>query len=572
MKKLIYSIAALTVLLVSSCGDDFLETKNLYDKGLDNFYQSPTDIEEAMGGVYNTMYTNSVFSDEHVAANLLSDLMLAGGGPDDQPSKNVDAFLDPEEDTYKDLWVETYNGIYRCNAIIEAVTEADFMRFFKTEDEAIAFKNKALGEAYFMRGFLLFKGAKFFGGMPLVPTTDSPRDVARSSFTETFTQIVSDLRTAVETMANTKSTDFSIDEYGHANKWVAEGMLARVFLFYTGYMTNIEKNPTTEMQLAEGSITKNDVVAYLEDCISNSGYELLPDFRNLWPYSFVNERAGKTVLPWAENEALAWAGQDGPHSVDGTGNNEVMFALRYAFGNWAWPHKAQAYNNRTCLYFGIRDNSMVPFGQGWGWGTIQPLLFSQWDDADLRKKGSIIEMGDAEQATDTYEANKGDHETGMFNKKYTTIQHDGVDGVVGMFAYLYDMDSPDMQLWSAQDFYFLRFADIYLMHSELTETATSLNIVRNRAGLADVAYSLDNLKEERKHEFAFEGLRWFDLVRWGDVENDANNYYKNDVPVMNSDGPGKYSVNYRAETKGLVSIPESEIRLSNGVYEQNPGW
>jgi len=42
--------------------------------------------------------------------------------------------------------------------------------------------------------------------------------------------------------------------------------------------------------------------------------------------------------------------------------------------------------------------------------------------------------------------------------------------------------------------------------------------------------------------------------------------------VSNSGVEAKYSVTYRPETKGLVSIPETEIRLSNGVYEQNPGW
>ncbi len=68
--------------------------------------------------------------------------------------------------------------------------------------------------------------------------------------------------------------------------------------------------------------------------IANSGYELTPDFRNLWPYSYVNESAGTDVLPWAATEGLEWVGQDGPNSTVGTGNKEVMFAKRFAFGNW----------------------------------------------------------------------------------------------------------------------------------------------------------------------------------------------------------------------------------------------
>jgi hypothetical protein len=74
------------------------------------------------------------------------------------------------------------------------------------------------------------------------------------------------------------------------------------------------------------------------------------------------------------------------------------------------------------------------------------------------------------------------------------------------------------------------------------------------------------------YEFAFEGLRWFDMVRWGDLEKPDKNFYSTQCNVMNSGVPGVYSVNYRPETKGLLPIPESEIRLSNGVYEQHPGW
>jgi hypothetical protein len=129
-----------------------------------------------------------------------------------------------------------------------------------------------------------------------------------------------------------------------------------------------------------------------------------------------------------------------------------------------------------------------------------------------------------------------------------------------------------MQLRHAQDFYYMRFADVLLMLSELTENAQYMNMVRERAGLDPIAYSLDALKQERLHEFAFEGLRWFDLVRWGDVDDPSKNFFDNEITVRNSGSPATYRINYPAATKGLVSIPESEIRLSNGVYQQNPGW
>ncbi|MCU4164993.1 RagB/SusD family nutrient uptake outer membrane protein [Carboxylicivirga caseinilyticus] len=578
MKKLIYSIALGAMIFASSC-DDHLDTVNLYNKNLNSFYQTPTDIDEAMNGVYNALFVDGVHSNEHLAANLLSDVMLGGGGPDDLTAKNVDKFADPTEDTYKSLWVETYNGVSRANAIIEAVAVGDFARYFDTPDEAEEFKNNTLGEAYFMRGFLMYRAARFFGGMPLIPTTDADRLVGRSSVTETWAFIASDFKMAAETLPKKKAEDYLLADYGHANVWVAKAYIARAYLFYTGYMTNIEKQATDVLPLIDGgSISKSEVIAHLEDVRDNSGYRLASDFRNLWPYSYVNQNArdfdpegANPVLPWAETEGLNWVGQDGPNSTIGTGNYEVMFAMRFGLANW---DIGQKFNNRVPLFFGIRDHSLVPFGQGWGWGPVHSGFYDLWPDEDPRKSGSVLNLNekDPNMGLSGWNIGKGDHNTGLMNAKYTTLQHGGPDGVKGMFYYLFNMNNGDpMQLWAAQDFYYLRFADVLLMHSELTGTADGINAVRARVGLESVGYSIENLKDERLHEFAFEGLRWFDLVRWGDVETN-NNFFNFDITVNNSGTEEVYSVSYRPETKGLLPLPESEVRLSNGVYNQNPGW
>jgi hypothetical protein len=248
-----------------------------------------------------------------------------------------------------------------------------------------------------------------------------------------------------------------------------------------------------------------------------------------------------------------------------------MFSLRYSFADWGWA-KGQRTTNRACLFMGLRGNSgLTPFGEGWGWGTVHSDFFNDWSDSDKRKLGSVLRVGVNEEGTAGYTPDKGDHETGLYNKKYTHLEYDD-EGMKGLFNYIYGWTNTDMQLRHAQDFYYMRFADALLMLSELTEDAQYMNLVRDRADLPAVAYSLDALKLERSHELAFEGLRWFDLVRWGDVEDPSKNYFDNEIAVRNSGANATYKVNYRVETKGLVSIPESEIRLSAGVYEQNSGW
>ena len=574
MKKLILSIALGLVVIISSC-DDHIETKNLFQKSTDNYYRTPTDIEEALSGVYNSLYvqTGTGIADEHIAASLMSDLVFSGGGADDAFAADAASFVDPSEDTYHALWLETYKGVFRANSIINALTNADFSSYFSSQEEAETYLNNVLGETYFMRGFLMFRAARFFGGMPLILTPDAPRNVPRSTYTETFGQIASDFHLAATLMSEVDINTIALSDYGHANKWVAKAYLARTYMHFTGYMTNIEQQPTSEIVLPDASvINKATVIEHLEDVIDNSGYQLADDFRNLWPYSYVNESAGEVVLPWAENEGLQWVGQDGPNSNIGTGNTEVMFAKRYAFADWS----STKYRNWAVLFFSVRGQDLLPFGQGWGWGTINPVFFTDWPNDDPRKRGSVLNLDATDEGVEGYDpaVNNGVLQTGLVNKKYIQVQHDGADGVKGMFYYMYGpgADSDSYMLWSAQDYSYLRYSDVLLMHSEITETADGLNAVRNRCGLDPVSYSLEALKNERKYEFAFEGVRWFDLVRWGDLTNGENNYFGRAATVVNNGVEGTYTPTYRAEVKGLVPIPESEIRLSDGLYEQNPGW
>lgn len=570
MKKIKYFIAISTLFVATSC-TDYLDTENLYGKSLETYYKTPTDITEAMSGVYNAIYISAPLSEEQIAANLMDNMMLGGGGPDDKAAKWTDSFEDPQEDTYRDMWIESYNGIARANAIIEKTAVADFSKFFATKEEGEAFKQNAIGEATFMRAFFYFRLAKFFGGVPLIVKVSDPKTVGRSTYTEVYAQIATDLKTAIAMLPAKPFPSIPTAEYGHANKWVAEAYLARVYLMYTGYMTNIEKTATTELPTVGGpSLSVANIKTYLDDCIANSGYKLASDFRNLWPYSYVNKSAGTNVLPWAATNNLAWVGQDGSAPTFGTGNYETMFVQRFSFGNWGWSNGPR-YTNRLALFNSMRGNSLSPFGEGWGMCTVNPKLFNDWADADPRKLGTILQVGKAEQGTAGYTGDKGDHETGYFNKKYASLQHNvpGTTTVKGMFVQMYGWSDADMQLMHAQDFIYMRFADVLLMHSEISGTATGLNAVRTRAGgLPAVGYSLAALKEERLHEFAFEGLHWFDLVRWGDVET----AFTGSFPVRNSGSNGTYTQKYRPEIKGLMPIPETEMRLANGAYTQNPGW
>jgi len=100
-----------------------------------------------------------------------------------------------------------------------------------------------------------------------------------------------------------------------------------------------------------------------------------------------------------------------------------------------------------------------------------------------------------------------------------------------------------------------------------------LDMIRNRAGLPHVEATRQNILDERARELAYEGIRYWDLLRQGvDVMADA--IVRSGGAVQN--GGQNASVTYdRAKivaTKGLSQIPQNQISLSHGVLKQNPGW
>ncbi|MGY3794550.1 RagB/SusD family nutrient uptake outer membrane protein [uncultured Aquimarina sp.] len=148
---------------------------------------------------------------------------------------------------------------------------------------------------------------------------------------------------------------------------------------------------------------------------------------------------------------------------------------------------------------------------------------------------------------------------GDVNRKALTVDEDAVRGIK------YLSENPD------QDWIELRLADVILLYAEAlnennngdgSQSATILSLlddIRTRAGLASLSGTANTqievrqaIADERRLELAFEGQRWFDLVRTGTV----------DVEMGETVNPNYY----------VFPIPDSEILASNGIITQNPGY
>ncbi|MBN2273442.1 MAG: RagB/SusD family nutrient uptake outer membrane protein [Bacteroidales bacterium] len=556
MRKIKYLAGIVAAIIMMSCGDDFLDTKNLYEKLDVDYYSTPEEIEEALTGAYASLPIDAGMNNPILISEILSPDRLGGGGSDDVDGcQACDAFRIGSEDLYLDLWETTYEGIFRANMILKRFDNAEY-----TDENA---KNQAHGEAYFLRAFFYLRLAQLFGPVPLI-TDPAPVNNPKASPEELYGQIAEDLKTAIELMPATRYESIPIERLGHATKWAAEGLMARAFLFYTGYYDK------TDIPLpGGGTVTKDDVIGWIDDCVNNSGHGLVEDFRNLWPYTFSNDQYPSTY-PYVVDNNLKWVGEEGA-------NIETIFAIHYSpYGGWNAPQKL-SYSNQLALYMGIRHQSYYPFGQGWGIGTVNPQLWDSFEPDDIRQQGSILNLKDtlASEGSINREYIWGQdqqfHETGHWQKKYIPVVVKMGADLKGMYFAL--LGEPDnMQLWNMQDEVLIRFADILLMGAELgsANAQNYLDRVRTRAGLGSVPPTLENIKRERRHELAFEGLRYFDLLRWHDIE--AAFAEANNIPVKNIGVDEIYTVTYRPETGGFLPIPESQVRLSNGVMKQNTGW
>lgn len=556
-------LSALTILALASC-NDFLSTEDLTRKDSSNFPKTQSDAEQSLTGCYAMLrYLTPDNESEHpmIVAEILSDDRFGGGGPDDAFLHNVDNLTAYNNDMFKEIWDDDYKGIHRCNQLIEQMGQINWA---SDQDKA-----QTDGEARFLRAYYYLSLARFFGNVPLI-TTSLSNNPPQASADEVYAQIASDLLTAINEMPSTPANELSSARLGHANRWAAEGLLARAYLFYTGYY---QKESLTA---ADGTVLDNaKVAAYLKDCIDNSGYKLMPDFRNLWPYA---NKYSKADYKYASDNDLNWYGE-------GTDNLEFMFSIKYSSkANWD-DNNAYA-NNEACLFFSPRESdgsTANNFPLGIGWEPV-PSARRCWPNGkayapkDPRIDGSIFDVT-KEAPNYSWGADKQQDETGLWEKKYCAINYkvssDDGDTYQNISMALYPDVSSDYMINNVQDIVVLRFADILLMHSELTKTVDGINHVRARVGLPAIStYSDQALQSERRFELAFEGERWFDLLRWHKAAQALA--AENGVTVRNNnveESKDMSNIAQRVEaTGGFLQIPQSQIDLSNGVLKQNKGW
>ena len=579
MKTIIKSTAVLMAMMLFAGCEAFLDTESYTDRNTSNFPGNETDALQLVTGIYNTL-NSGIYSPDGtywMTAMAASDECYGGGGQDDYNAQAADHLLVSDEDVHGDFWNTYYSGIARANM---AIANLD-----KVEDEAM--RNQLLGEAYFLRSFFLFELTQLCGEIPLissVPTNveDAAKYPEPANIEAVYGTIAAGLKKAIEIMPSNK-WDACISGLRHATKWDAEALLARVYLFYTGFYsdknsTSITTLPLVDLETGEmlsEEISKSYVVEKLNDCIANSGHKLVSDYRLQWSYT---NSATKADYVYAQSVQGTWLTDDV--------NPEAMFQI--CVSNLA---SSSRFCNKYNQYLGVRKRSnyetnAFPFSRGYGWATVNPYVWEKWaeeEPGDIRREASIWNVATEDLGGYTWGNDQQMEETGFWQKKYQTWGA-MVDG-----EFFYEFSSiPEYggtgtdlgRGHSPQNLQIIRFADVLLMHSELTETVDGINQVRARVNLPAIGgYSFEALEKERRHELAFEGIRWTDMRRYGKAYAKAALKTQLGGTIRNAGGAAQpmkdqgagYEARYDA-TYGFRPFPQSEVSLSDGVLKQNAGW
>ncbi|WP_320052712.1 RagB/SusD family nutrient uptake outer membrane protein [uncultured Acetobacteroides sp.] len=556
--KQIY-LLALCALFFVGCSQSFLDTEELTKKTGSNFPGTEEEANQALVGAYSILPSFAGTDNILLISELMSDDRFGGGGQNDREPQAMNVFRVTNDNQYNSCWATYYKGIYRCNSLLSTIGNAKFT----SEDS----KKKIIGETSFLRAYFYFDLARLFGQVPLVLTAE-PVNLPKATPEEIYGQIALDLKTAIEDLP---AKPLTTENMGRATKWAAEGIMARMFLFYTGYYNK------TEIALpGGGTITKQNVIDWVDDCIAHSGHSLVGDFRNQWPYSIAQDSYG-----YAKANKLVWVGETGA-------NKENIFQINFNFiKSSVWGEK-NYYCNKINLFFGLRNaEAQIPFGHGWGMGPVNPKFYEEWPNDDIRKQGSIWKVDDTSEGTDTFVwgADMMWQETGYIAKKYIPINVLNGGKKQNYSVKLYGADD-DFSLNNTQNVVVLRLADVMLMGAELGSKYAQkyFDDVRGRVGLTSVPVNLDNIMKERRYELAFEGIRYFDMLRWYGKEAGVQlkknmtgaKIFNMKVPsTINADRNNGYFDQIDARVKatgGFLMIPNNQIQLSKGVLVQNPGY
>lgn len=525
MKKYIIGISMASLALVGC--SDFLNEPVIGQQDLESYFVNEDECKQQITGCYQAIFYDDWWQIQkfYLCGDMCTDDMWMGNTEQDPGEYKALAHYTGDTQTggncTQNFWQYRYKGILRCNVCLEHIPEVKF------SNESL--KKRYIAEAKFLRGFFYFDLVRNFGGVPLVDGVKMPSEIEgikRATVEETYAFIEKDLKEAIADLP--LKSEYSSEDVGHATQGAARGILAKAYLYQ-------EKYEEAEAQL--------DTIINIQA----GQYDLLDNFGDVWSISSNN-----SVESLFEVQT----------------NNDIAYNLGI----------------RMSIVCGSRDDS------GWAWGLPTSNLEKAFNDAgdDIRLKWTIIKNG--------YSV-PGDESRGLYT--ITPSKHKSARVSRKLYIPLSQRPNPYDAAHIPLNYRLLRYADVLLMYAEVEnvlgkdeEARKALNKVRERVELSPVESSgielRDAIREERRLELALENNRLFDLRRWkGDdgkplicsVMGPNGSFVRyntkestDEFEVSNQKESSDKGITFDETRDLLFPLPTSEVTMSNGTIEQNPGY
>lgn len=460
------------------------------------------------------------------------------------------------------IWYNIYIGISRANTAlrsINALTETEYPS-----------KKQRQAEMRFLRAHWYFQLKEMFKYVPYIDenvvVTDYEK-ISNRALTndQLWDKIAADFQFAANNLPLTQL------EVGRANKYAAQAYLAKTRL-YQAYEQDEQNNVTSI------NTTRLNQVVALCDSVRQSSYRLESDFGfNFMPGSYENGRESLFAVQFSHDDG----------TTKGRLNYGDVLATPQGLG---------------CCDFHKPSQNLA---NAYKTGADGLPMFNDFNNSDLDLTTNTVDP--RLNHTIAIPGHPWKYDPNMLYQKSWNRSPD----VYGTFASLKENVSPNCDCFIHIDPFYgntknriiIRFADVLLWEAEALielgrqdEALPLINQIRTRAKrstanlkLADGSYESnfnistyipgDNctwtkdfareaLRWERRLEFAMEGSRFFDLVRWGIADTYLNAYFAKEKTKRLYLKDGLFTKN-RDE---YLPIPYNQINFSKGVYKQNYGY
>ena len=544
------------VVLIASCSEDFLEKKP-YGELDDEQIVQEENLESLIIGAYsilNGQIDNASNAFNSPASNwsfgdvVSDDAYKGGGGTGDQNNIHLMEIFNtnPAIIDIDRKWKALYEGVRRSNIAIRKLAES--------EDISEEMRQQRTAEMRFLRGHFYFELKKIYNRIPYLDenaTSISDYEVSNTELSENelWEKILEDFNAAYNVLPEQQS------QKGRPNKYAARAYMAKVYLYQGKWSQVIEAS----------------------DEVINSGiYSLMDNFQDVF-------------LPENEN---------GP---------EIVFSIQ------------QSINDGTPLSYSgsIGDRLLPPGGPRYpGYGFLRPTQ-NLVNAFETDSNGLPTDDNDALTLSDNADP-RIDVALGRPGVPYKDLgilyQADWARDLAtyGPFGPKKRVLSANSQFYlptwpyvNALNYHVIRYADVLLWKAEASietgdlETGRGIiNQIRRRVRDGDKVMNLDGtdtaanysidvyppftnydeaikaLRKERRLEFAHEGHRFFDLVRWGIADEVINNYISEEQSIT----PYLNGAQFQEGTHEYFPIPQSQIDLGgsdengNKLITQNPGY